>query len=260
MTREICGIIMRETNIKEGDKLLDIYTQNGIITAVAKGGRSVKSKILSSTQLFCYANFTLYEKNGYFWIKEASLIDNFFDIRTSLERTAVASYICDVAIDSATNEPSDEALSLILNCMYALSKKKYDFRKIKAVFEMRMASLLGFMPDVSACNECGEHADSYIFNISGGYIMCLKCRDERGESFDDTPYGDYNCYPSLICHITDGVRMAIYYTVRCEIKDILSFTLSDTDFEIFAKATEMYLLNHLERGFKTLDFYHEIWR
>ena len=41
---------------------------------------------------------------------------------------------------------------------------------------------------------------------------------------------------------------------------LFSFRLPPEDLRLFCRAAEAYLLNHLERPFKTLDFYYEVKR
>ena len=43
--------------------------------------------------------------------------------------------------------------------------KKYPLEKIKAAFEIRAASILGFMPDVLSCRSCNEQSGDFFFDI-----------------------------------------------------------------------------------------------
>lgn len=259
MIIEIKGVVVRETNIGDGDKLLDIFTDNGMVTAVAKGVRSIKSKNMSSAQIFCYASYVLYSKNGYYWIKEVSLIENFFNIRLSLENTAVASYICEAVEHFATtDEPSGELLSLVLNCFYALSVDRFDRSQVKAVFEFRAAAILGFMPMVSACAKCGGTDSWYTFDIMNGHIICDRCRKKmhNGEVVaEDIEHPEFR---TPIFTVSEGVRQALLYISSCKTKDMLSFSLSEPDMKILSDFTEKYFINHMDKSFRTLDFYHEL--
>ena len=55
MLDEVKGLVLRVTNIGEADRLITIYTEEcGIISAFAKGSRSLKSRKMSATMQFCY--------------------------------------------------------------------------------------------------------------------------------------------------------------------------------------------------------------
>ena len=43
-------------------------------------------------------------------------------------------------------------------------------------------------------------------------------------------------------------------------KKLFSYKISDDDMQIFARAAEEYLINQLERSFKSLEFYKEVTR
>ena len=256
MLTEIKGVVIRETNVGEADKILSIFTDSGIVSATAKGVRSIKSKFLPCCQLFCYASYVLYSKNGYYWIKEASLIDNFFDIRLSLEKTAAAGYICEVIDYTATSEPCEEYLSLALNSLYALSKDKYPVEKIKAAFEIKTASLLGFMPDIDACHVCQSSCESYTLDIMNGNLVCDECKSARLLEYSDPETDDGYRLP--IVNITEGARAAMHFIIHTPVRDILRFNLSDQDMLSFARGSQAYFLNHIDHEFKTLNFYYEV--
>ena len=100
MLTEVKALVIRTLDLSEHDRLLTLFTEeHGKITAVANGSRTLKSRYLAAAQLFCYASFVLYKKGDRYWVREASLIESFFDLRADLTRTALASYVCDVAGD-----------------------------------------------------------------------------------------------------------------------------------------------------------------
>ena len=175
-TLEVKGLVIRITDMKESDRLITIFTeQMGIVSAMAKGARSLKSRQMASTMQFCYGNFVLYKRGEYYWIKESELIESFFGLRSSLEGLALATYITEVLADVAVAEAERDLLRLSLNSLYAISEQKYSLEKIKAAFEIRCASIIGFMPDVVACDSCGEKLGDFFFDIMGGRIKCYSC-------------------------------------------------------------------------------------
>ena len=97
MLGEVKGLVLRVTNVGESDRLLTIYTEeSGIVTAMAKGSRKLKSNTMSATLQFCYSSFILYSKSDKYWIREATLHESFYGIRNSIEGLALAGYIVDV--------------------------------------------------------------------------------------------------------------------------------------------------------------------
>ena len=256
ITEEVKGLVIRTTDIKESDRILNIFTEEfGLISALATGARTLKSRKMSSTMQYCYSKFTVYKKGEYYRIKESELVESFYGIRDSIESLALAGYICEVLSDVTVAEAERDLLRLSLNSLYAISEKKYPLPKIKAAFEIRAAAILGFMPDVTSCRECGEREGSFYFDIMGGSLTCYECNERRAKAhaMPENPHES-----SIICLLTETARVALAYCIYSPLERIFSFNIPDGDMELFAKASESYLVNQLERSYKTLEFYNDL--
>ena len=258
MLTTVKGLIIRTVDIKETDRLVTIFTEEcGVVTALARGARSLKSRKLSATMLFCYGTYVLYGQADKYWIKEAELIESFFEIRESIEGLALANYVVEILADVTVAEAERDLLRLSLNTLYAISKGKYTAEKIKAVFEVRAASILGFMPDVLACNECGERGGDFFLDVMGGVITCRKCKEKA--AMEHTEVKDPH-EAHIICLLSEGAKIAFGYCVYSPIERAFSFNLSDMDMSLFSRAAEEYLLNQLGRSYNSLDFYKTVKR
>ena len=258
MHTEVKGLVLRTVDLKESDRLLTIFTEEqGIVTALAKGARSLKSRKMASTQQFCYSSFVLYGQSEKYWIKEASWIESFFGIRNSIEGLALAAYIVEVLADVGVEDKEVELLRLALNSLYAISSEKYDLNKVKAVFEMRAASILGFMPEVISCHTCGQRGGEFFFDIMAGAIECADCH-KRSVAAHSTLSEEHEGH--VISILSEGAKTAMCYAIYSPLEKMFSFNVSSEDMTLFSKAAERYLVNHLERSYKTLEFYNEVKR
>ena len=258
MTTEVHGLIIRTVDIKETDRLVTLFTEEfGAMTALARGARSLKSRKLSATMQFCYGRYVLYKQGDKHWIKEAELIENFFDIRQSIEGLALANYICEVLSDVTVAEAEKDLLRLSLNSLYAISKGIYSIQKIKAVFEIRAVSILGFMPNILSCHNCEEKNGDFFFDIMGGIIECRACREkrERGRIEHADPHETH-----IICILSEGAKIALGYSVYAPLERIFSFNISSEEMRLFSRAAEEYILNQLGHSYKSLDFYKSLLR
>ena len=259
MLINVKGIVIRSVNISESDKLITIFTEEkGVLTAVANGSRTLKSRYLAATQLFCYSNYVLYKKGDKFWVKEVELIESFFDLRYKIERAALATYVCDVINYVAMADvPDVPLLRLTLNTIFATSKEKHSLKKIKAAFELRAAAMLGFSPDIYSCAKCGkEHSDFYL-DIMNGIITCSDCKNSSVQTLDAMNEEYENAYATKLAFVTDSVKEAMQYIINCPLEKLLSFNISDNEIDFLARCAEEYLVNHIEQSFKSLDFYKE---
>jgi DNA repair protein RecO (recombination protein O) len=258
MTEEVRGLIIRTVDIKDSDRLVVIFTEeHGAVTALARGARSLKSRKLAATMQFCYGRYVLYKQGDKYWIKEAELIENFFDIRQSIEGLALANYICEVLSDVTVEEAERDLLRLSLNSLYAISKNLYSVEKIKAVFEIRAVSILGFMPNVLTCNECEGKDGDFFFDIMGGIIECRDCHERKMRAHIEhaDPHETH-----IICILSEGAKTALGYAIYSPIERAFSFKISDDDMRLFSRATEEYILNQLGHSYKSLDFYKSLLR
>jgi len=256
MDTEVKGLVIRTTEVKESDRIITIFTEEmGVVSATARGARSLKSRKMSSTMQFCYSKFVLTRRGEYYYVKEAELIENFFDIRRTIEGLALAGYIAEVLSDVTVAEAEKELLRLSLNSLYAISSGKYPIDRIKAAFEIRCAAILGFMPDVISCSICSEKNGAFYFDIMGGSLTCAKCKSEleRKHTAPENPHES-----RIISYLSPTAKIALGYCVHSPIEKLFSFNIPDEDMELFSKATELYLINQLERSYKTLDFYKHV--
>ncbi len=251
------ALVIRESDFGENDKLVTLLcAERGRITVNIKGGKSLKNKNSACAQLFCYSDFTLKEKNGFYTLSEASLIRQFFEVRSSLENFALAQYISEVCCSiSVENESSTELLSLALNTLHLLCKGEKDRDFIKAVFELRLLSISGFCPDLTGCSLCrrAEHEIFYL-DVMNGYLRCGDCFGSE----EDMRERQISAVSVLILPIERSVIAAMRYVVSSSPKKIFSFSLDEDELNDFSSVCEKYLINQLERGFKTLDFYKRV--
>ena len=94
----VYGVVIRETPIKDSDKIITVLTGAlGKITVYAKGVKNIKSKNSAAVQLFCHSEFELVERNGSYILKTAYLKHAFHGLHMSFLHFALASYIADTA-------------------------------------------------------------------------------------------------------------------------------------------------------------------
>ena len=251
------GLVISERDYGENDKILIILTERyGKLPVIAKGAKSVRNRHMPSTQLFCYASFGLRKKGNFYSITDSDLIENYYDIRNDILKLSLASFICDV-VNDVTQEGNndDEILRLTLNMLYAISKDKRPLEVIRATFEVRLAAELGFTPDIGACSVCHQKGcGPYYFDIIDGIITCQGCKNKVSFHSDDNPFAQ-NGLNKPLSIITQAVADAICYITGSRQERILSFSLEESEWTSFFDTAEKYLLNHLERGFFSLDFY-----
>ena len=260
MKKTVDGLILREAPLGENDKLLTVLTaEEGRVLMTAKGARSLKSKVLPVCRIFTYANLEYYEKNDRRWLSGGSINDSFYGLNSDIEGFALASYVVQVAAE-ITDEgvEAGEILRTTLNTLYCIQTGKKPYAQIKAVYEMYAASVSGFCPDLSACADCGGEGQSYWLDVMNGSVVCDECLGRRSGNL---PIPEIDAYSvrNVLVPLDASALAALRHVISASPSRLFSFHLAEGEsMDAFGRAAETYLLNHLERGFDTLDFYHSI--
>ena len=250
------GLVIHENDYGENDKLLIVLTERyGKIPVIAKGAKSVKNRHMACCQLFTYASFNFRKKGNFYYITESDLIESYYDIRTDIVKVSLASFICDVINDVCQEGNNDDViLRLALNTLFAIAKNKKPLEFIRACFEMRLASELGYTPNTELCKTCGEKLTNNIcFDIIEGVCECEKCRNAHFHSPSD-PFIERGL-EKPVAIISESVSLAIQYVCLCKQERLLSFALDESEYPFFFNVCERFLLHQLERNFYSLEFY-----
>lgn len=239
------GLVLREVEYSETDKILTVLTRdNGKMTLRARGVRRKSSPLKSACQLLSYGEFTIFEYKNMATINEAEPIELFHELRNDLELLSLASYFAQVAeVVSQEDSQNPELLSLVLNSFYALGKLGKPQILVKAAFELRVACIAGYTPDLTGCVSCGEENPDR-FDLSAGSLECAGHRSPESGG--------------IRMPITAGVLQAMRYIVFCDAKRLFSFSLPPETLNQLGNVTEGFLVTQMERSFYTLDFYKSL--
>lgn len=238
------GLVLREVLYQDADKLLSVLTRDqGLLTLRARGVRARTSRIRGACQLLCYSEFTYFEERGKASIREAQPIEQFSGLRSDLEKLALASYFAQLAETVSQEDfPTGELMTLTLNALYALSYLDYSQDQIKAAYELRLACLAGFQPQLEECPFCGSETPD-CFNVTQGTVQCKDCAKE-GEG--------------LRMPMSPGTREAMRYITMQQLKKLFSFSVSESVLHELSGICETFLAAQFERGFSALDFYKSL--
>lgn len=256
MLCNVKGIVIRVAEYGENDKLLTLLTHEmGKVVVCVKGGRSIKCKHMPSCEIFAYSEFQLYEKQGKYWVRESYLCESFFRIRRELDPMYLGQYLCEVTCDFALYDMPDESLlRLLLNSLFLLCSDKKDRRIVKCAFELKSASLEGYLPDITECSCCSGTSDNVYFDAIEGCIICAKCKDEMNNT--QQMFDSVSAAPVYMLDRT--MLDAMSYIISSPIEKTFSFNMPDDELDRFSAVCEAYLLHQMEHGFKTLDFYKSL--
>lgn len=240
------GLIIREQNIGEQDKLLHVLTKsNGVIKAFARGAKNLKNQKCASTSLLCYSALTVHKGRDSYIIGDARSLHIFSKLRHDVKKMCLAQYFCELALTICPREHNAEPyLRLILNSLYLISEGKRSEDLVKSCLEMRLASMAGYMPDLLMCKNCGVYsADTMYFFPQTGTIACASCQKTAEDG---------------AVPLSEAALTALRHTVYADDDKLFSFSLSQEGLAMLNTASERYIKYRFEKDFKTLHFYQTI--
>lgn len=233
------GLVIKETSIRDNDRLITIITRDkGVISAYVRGVKSIKSKRSPATSLLAYSNFNLEAKGDTYTITEASVNKMFFGAGSDIVTLTIAQYFCELCnVFRPLEQESEEFLRLILNSLHFLTENKRSPELIKAITELRIAVITGYAPNIVACDGCGKFENPVMFfKLDDGTLYCDDCRKE-------------NCLS-----ITLTVLQAMRHIVYSKFESLYSFEIPDTSAKELSILCEKYITYQTEHKFTTLEF------
>lgn len=242
------GLVIKENNVGESDRVVQVLTRDkGLISAFVSGARKPKSKNAAATALLCYSHLTLTQTKDTYRITESEAIDVFFDIRTDIEKLSLAQYICELCqVMVPFGVEGEEFLRLALNSLHFIAKGKMDIYSIKAVCELRMMAVAGFMPDLVGCRGCGTDLKFPMWlDLQGGDMVCTECKPLTAQQ-------------GQFAELDKTTFAAMRHIIYSDFSKVFSFSIPSKNARYLSFVTERYLLAQTDRKFKTLDFFHSI--
>lgn len=242
----IRGIVLRQTETREADKILTLLTaERGKLSVIARGVRRRSCKYAACAQPLAYSEWTLYHRGEWYYANEGTTIELWDGLRTDLEALSLGFYFAELSEAVTAPEQAAEAvLRHLLNALYALCVLRRPPALVKAAFEMRLLCLAGYEPLASGCAHCGAPEPKRpVLDVVQGVLRCGGCgAKERGLSMPLCP---------------DSLK-ALRHIIYAQAKRLYSFQLGADALGRLSGAAEAFAAAQLERGFKTLDFYKSL--
>jgi DNA repair protein RecO (recombination protein O) len=173
------GIVLRRVKLDEADKIITILTQgSGKVRAVAKGIRRTKSRFGGRLEPFTHVSLLLYRGRGSLdTITQAEILAAHRPLREDLDLLTAGEAMLE-AVDKVAEEHERNVrlFLLLLSGLRALEARPGDPAAVAESFLLKLLSLSGFHPSLTACAVCGRR-DPELFSSGQGGAVCLGCAE-----------------------------------------------------------------------------------
>lgn len=171
-------IVLKEIPYKENDKILKALSRTkGNIQIMSRGCRKNNSQLLNSSQLFAYSRCILHKSKDMYILSSCELIDNFYSFRNNIDAFLYGSYILElISYVSQENDTDARIFDMTVSVIKFLSEEKKFFAKLVSAYEIKLASMLGYKPNLKTCINCCENIETDgKFSVQDGGVYCKKC-------------------------------------------------------------------------------------
>ncbi len=166
-----------------------------------------------------------------------------------MKKLALAGYFVEISkYCVTTGQSAKDVMSLLLNTLHMLSEGLRSEEFLKSVFEMRFMSEIGMLPQLIGCRDCYSYeAEEMFFMIDRS---CLLCGEHfYGRGFEENSYH---------VRLTRTVLHTLRFICLTDMNRLFNFKIGEESQRLLSEVTEKYILTHLSRSFKTLDFYKQM--
>lgn len=246
------GIVIGRREIGENSCFIDILTdEQGVVEATAHGAKKINSNLLSSAALFSYSTFCLNKNRLRYTVNSAKPKFGFHELGSDIVKLALASYFaqavkyCTPSEQVQSESTRDSVVRFFAIALYETLHAGENGRSLAAVksaFELRYSSMLGFAPDLVACDNCGQYdcERGMYFLPRKGMLLCKDCLNPEYD-------GHVLLYPETLF----AMRCAVFSpTEKC-----FKFTIGGDAEKQLSAVTEDYFLYRTERTFTALEYF-----
>lgn len=177
------GVVLRSVKLGEADKIVTVMTQgSGKVRAVAKGIRKTTSRFGARLEPFTHVSLMVYRGRGALdTVSQAEILSPFMALRTDLGLFAAGETMLE-AVDKVAEEHERNVrlFMLLLSGLRALDARPADPTAVAESFLLKLLSLSGFHPSLTACAVCGRPGPERFASGQGGAICSEDADPDAG--------------------------------------------------------------------------------
>jgi len=184
-TEKATAIVLRTVDFSESSLVVTLYTREfGKIGALAKGARRLKGPFESALDLLAVCRIVFLRKSSESLdlVTEAKLLRRFRPAGREFSGLLGGYYVAEL-LSELTHDyvTSPELFDLAEQTLSELATGESVGRRV-ARFELGLLRLLGLLPSLDCCVECGievQAAGQVLFGHIDGGVLCGRCRQRK---------------------------------------------------------------------------------
>ena len=175
------GMVVKTTNYGETSLVLELFTkERGLVGVMAKGVKSLKSKLRASTMKFTYGFFYVYYKEGKLSIlKDVDILNPLLLIHQDIVLIGYLNYMVELSMQVYRESESKDIYPFMISTILKLNEG-FSPLVLTNILEMKFLSYLGVGIYLDGCSKCGNVHDIVTIDGDAGGFICKNCyQNER---------------------------------------------------------------------------------
>jgi len=232
------GVILKQVKMVNGRKMVLLFSNKyGKISA----GTSISEKGRSKSDLamhpFTHGKYELYKNRDSFNINGAEVIKSYYKIGEDVDKYMACSYVLEFTEKLALeNLRAPELFRLLIDFLDIMEKRQKKYSTIVLAYQVKALQIMGTMPELEQCVECGCKEIFKSFSIKGGGVICEKCRKIMD------PEGNEKLIYDLNFDIVDVLK----YFSKNPLKSLENLALDDGLTLMLQTVLKKYVAHHLD--------------
>lgn len=176
MIEEVEGIIVSELDYGETSKIINIFTKEyGIIGCIAKGAKSIKSKLRAYSTKFTYGNFNIYYKEDKLsTLISCDVINEFMTLKKDILLMGYLNYITELCTQVYRQNNDLLIYDLFINSLTKINDGLNPI-VITNILEIKLLDYLGISLNLDSCVKCDDKVNIVTIDGDAGGLICKKC-------------------------------------------------------------------------------------
>ncbi|MBQ3436515.1 DNA repair protein RecO [Candidatus Saccharibacteria bacterium] len=199
------GFVLMRTNYGEADRILNIITPNGKVSAIARGARKSKSKLAGGIELFSQIDFNIHHGKGDLdVVTGAKMLKYYGEIMKDFERMELAGRILKKINRASENSDSQLYYDIVEQCFEALDVKM-DNRIIDGWFYLNLRRAMG--------------EEMNLYRDNNGNILDESKRynwDSFSEEFNENENGWYGANEIKLLRIMSTMKLKMIRKIKLD--------------------------------------------
>ena len=214
MIIDVEGIVLDERAYGETSKIINVLTKDyGIIGMIAKGARSLKSELRSTTTKLTYGLFHIYYKEDKLsTLTSVDVLNRFKNIQKDITKISYATFALDLARQVVKQYYTQAIYEMLIAALLKIDEG-FDPLVITNILELKYLEYLGVMPIVEACSVCGNKEGIVTLSVERGGYVCQNCHTEMHKNKEWQDYWHIKETQSIVALLACQSQV-LYYLCR----------------------------------------------